>query len=119
MIRSLGSSRGSIGFCPLECILGGYVGIILSAVWSGVGGVCAPMFLAERTVLLGAPFLWDPVTNGVHLPHGQVARLGGILGSVANLLGWVGLSNAFKDFKKFPDTLWSQSSTELILVLSV
>ncbi len=84
-----------------------------------MGGMCTPMFLAERTVLLCAASLQNSVTKGDHLLLRQVARLGYILGSFSNLLVWVGLFNVFKDFKKFPDTLWYQSFTELILVLLV
>ena len=117
--RSLGSTRDSSWFCPLGVLLRDPIGIILPAVWSVMGGVYTPMFLTERTVLLCPASLWNPVTKGDHLPLRQVARPGCILRSFSNLLSQVGLLDTFKDFKKFPGTLWYQGSTELILVLPV
>ncbi len=60
--------RGSIGFRPFERFLRGTVGIILLAVRSVMGGMCAPMFLAERAMLLSVAFLGNPVIEGDHLP---------------------------------------------------
>ena len=65
--RSLGSTRGSIQFTSLEVLLKGPVGLILPAVCSVVGGMCAPMFPVERAMLLSAAFLWNPVVEGDHL----------------------------------------------------
>ena len=61
--RSLGSTRGSIWFRSLEVLLKGPVGLILPAVRSVMGGMCAPMFLAERAILLCAMSLRNSITN--------------------------------------------------------
>ena len=90
--------RGSIGFLPFERCLRGTVGIILPAFWSVVGGMCAPMFLAERAMFLSVAFLGNPVIEGDHFPLGRLSRLGGGLSSISNLVGGICLFNALKDF---------------------
>ena len=69
--------------------------------------------------MLPAMFLGNPCIKVDHLPHKGVARLGSSLGLISNLIGWEGSFNAFKGFKKLPDTLRYRDSSELILVLSV
>ncbi len=61
--RSLGSTRGSIRFRSLEVLLKGPIGLILPAVQSVMGGMCAPMFLAERAMLLSAMSLRNTLTH--------------------------------------------------------
>ncbi len=68
--RSLGSMRGSIGFLTFGRFLRGTIGIILLTVWSVVGGMRTPMFLAERAMFLSAVFLGNLVIEGDHLPLG-------------------------------------------------
>ena len=61
--RSLGSTKGSIWFRSLEVLLKGPVGLILLSNRSVMGGMCAPMFLAERAMLLCAMSLRNTLTN--------------------------------------------------------
>ena len=59
--------RGSSRFSSLEILLKGPVGLILPAVRSVMGGMCAPMFLAERAMLLCATSVRNMLTNRDHL----------------------------------------------------
>ena len=56
--------RGSIGFLLIEGLLWVTVGLVLPAVQSIVGGVCAPMLFTKRTMLLLATFLGNPFIKG-------------------------------------------------------
>ena len=91
--------RGSIGLLPIEDLLWGSVGIILLAVQSVVGGMCAPMLFTKQAMLLPATFLGNSFIKGDHLPLRGVARLGSRLMPISNLIGGEGSFDALKGFR--------------------
>ena len=91
--------RGSIGFLPIQVLLWGSIGIVLSAVQSIVGRMCTPMLFTKQAMLLPVTFLGNPFIKGDHLPLRGVARLRSSLGPISDLIGLEGLFNAFKGFK--------------------
>ena len=75
------------------------------------------MFFAKGAMLLLATFLENPFIKRDHPPLGGVSQLSAVLGTIYNLIGWVGFINMLKGFKELSDTLQYCGSTELILVL--
>ncbi len=60
--------RGSIGLLPIEGLLWDTIGLVLLAVQSIVGGMCAPILFTMQAMLLPAMFLGNPFIKGDHLP---------------------------------------------------
>ena len=52
-IRSLESTRGSVGFLPTDFLLQGTVGLILLQIWSVMACMCTPMFAKGAMFLVG------------------------------------------------------------------
>ncbi len=93
------SMIGSIGLLPIEGLLWVTVGLVLPAVQSIVGGVCAPMLFTKQTMLLPAMFLGNPFIKGDHLPLRGVTRLGSCLMPISNRIDGEGFFDAFKGFQ--------------------